>query len=1106
MFGIEIQPTSRDAIMFFRTIYSRIKFFNLFQMNSFINNIKPGIRMAGMNLKHLFCLALVLQGLNLCIHAQSKVNDWENPEVFAINREEPHASFMRYQSEELALKDDFKKSKFYESLNGKWKFNWVKKPADKPVNFYKENFDASSWKDIKVPSNWELEGFGIPIYTNSTYVFPENPPYIPHNWNPVGSYRRSFVLPEGWKGKEVYVHFGAVRSAMYVWVNGHKVGYSEGSKTAAEFNITPYLQKGGNIIATQVYRWSDASYMEDQDFWRLSGMDRDVYLFATSKMTLKDFHVKADLGRSYTTGEFKLTLDFQNALRKKIKNHKVDIKLLDEKKTILSFSEKFNVDAKGVVVLNFSGEIPNVKKWTAETPNLYTLLISFKNEKNELIEATSCMVGFRNVQIKNRQLLVNGVPIYIKGVNMHDHDPKTGHVVSPALTEKDLKLMKANNINAIRCAHYPKAPYFYKLADKYGFYVVDEADIESHGMGTTNQGAFDTINHPSYEPKWMAAHLDRTKRMYERDKNHASIIIWSLGNEAGNGENLKETYRWLKKQDKSRPVQYEGATNDFNTDIQAPMYHRPAQLAQYAQSDAKRPYILCEYAHAMGNSVGNLQDYWDVIESYDILQGGFIWDWVDQGILTKNKQGEEFYAYGGDLGGENIQNDKNFCLNGLVNPDRTPHPSLYEVKKVYQSIKFKKVNDRIGQYELYNGYDFIDLSSFKIIWELRRDGVVIATGDVPQKHTSPRSSTSIQLDLPNLETTTNEYYLNFKVFTKEPILSLPVGHQVAKEEFALSSSIFPRFNEKIPSKFLTTHFNGKDLIVKGQNFQILFDTQTGSLQQYSVDGSSFFKSPITPNFWRAPTDNDFGFKMPTKWQVWKKASHNRVLESFEVSDGRGRKLLKQQEKDFKSGVLQLKASYTLPDVKGEIEISYLVNANGEIKITNTLSGLSETLPPLPRFGNILTLKREYDQVTWYGRGPYENYQDRNTASFVGKYNSTVADLYYPYIRPQENGYKTDVRWVSLTDQKGNGLRFEGTDLFGFSVHHQTIDDFDAGLKKAQRHNIDVKQRPLVSMNLDYKQMGVGGDNSWRFKPHDQYMIFPDQYTYSYIIKPITKIE
>ena len=560
--------------------------------------------------------------------------EWEDPEIFQINREAATASFYRYPNVEDALQNDhWENSPFYKSLNGNWSFHWSKNIAGRPPGFFQEDFDSSEWQTIPVPSNWELQGFGIPIYTNVIYPFPKNPPFIPHDDNNVGSYRRSFELPSNWENKEVFLHFGGVSGAMYIWVNGQKVGYNEGSKTPAEFAISNYLRPGSNSISVQVLRWSDASYMEDQDFWRLSGIDRDVYIYATNKITIKDFRVIADLDNDYKDGVFSLNVQIAG---KNTKGYTVEIKLLDGENTILDQPRTLSKQENEIAIKQ---TLPDVKTWNAESPNLYTLILSLKDKKGITQEATSMKIGFRKVEIKNNQFLVNGKAVLLKGVNLHDHDESTGHVISEQLTLKDLELMKQNNINAIRCSHYPKNPYFYRLCDQYGFYVVDEANIEIHGMGTTNQGLDHNEKakeiHPAYRPEWKAMHLDRTIRMFERDKNFTSIVTWSLGNEAGNGANFMATYAWLKKNDPTRPVQYEGATKYENTDIQAPMYATIEDMIAYAENDPKRPFIQCEYAHAMGNSVGNLQDYWDVIEKYDVLQGGFIWDWVDQGLKSK---------------------------------------------------------------------------------------------------------------------------------------------------------------------------------------------------------------------------------------------------------------------------------------------------------------------------------------------------------------------------------------------------------------------------------------------------------------------------------------
>ena len=1026
--------------------------------------------------------------------------DWENPEVFQINREKAHASFYRFQDRAKAMENDYTASPFYQSLNGTWKFNWVKRPADRPVFFYKEAFDVSAWEDIAVPSNWELKGFGIPIYTNIIYPFPKNPPYIPHDYNPVGSYRRDFQLPVDWKGKDIFIHFGAVRSAMYLWVNGKKVGYNEGSKTPAEFNITPYIKEGKNIVAVEVYRWSDASYLEDQDFWRLSGMDRDVYLYATPTTTLRDFTVIADLDNNYQHGLFNLKLQYRNTSGKNVAGYSVQVDLMDGNESLFSVSETIDIDAQSEKVVNIDQTVDNVKKWTAETPNLYTLFIHLKDQQGTTVEMTSHKIGFRKVEIKNSQFLVNGVAVYLKGVNLHDHDATTGHVISEELTLQDLRIMKENNINAVRCSHYPKDVAFYRMCDKYGFYVVDEANIEIHGMGATNQGPFDESKHPAYLPEWKAMHIDRTERMFERDKNFTSIVTWSLGNEAGNGENFFATYKWLKDRDKTRPVQYEGATKFENTDIQAPMYPLIPLLVKYAENNPKRPYIMCEYAHAMGNSVGNLQEYWDVIESYDVLQGGFIWDWVDQGLLAKTPEGEPYWAYGGDLGAQAYQNDANFCLNGLVDPDRTPHPSLFEVKKVYQYIKFKGFDAAKGILTVYNGYDFINLDNFNFSWELLEDGVVVKQGDLAAISVAPRGQTTLPVSLPSMQPG-KEYHLNVKASVKADGDLLKAGHVLARGQFQVSDAGKASFNANASGQ-LALSSNNEDYIVSGRGFSIRVKKQTGKLYSLQYGGKEMMVSPITPNFWRAPLDNDFGYNMPKRLGVWKTASLMQPLkEVFVVDPRRGKR--KITKGIVKSGTFSIITTYTMPAVKGEMTIKYDINANGEILVTNSLSNLANTLPVLPKFGNVFAIGKQFDNVSWYGRGPHENYPDRNTASFVGSYKAPVKDLYFPYARPQGNGYRTDNRWVSFEDDNGFGIKVSAVDDFiHFSAHHQLNDDFDPGAKKTQKHSFDVPVRPLVNINIDHLQMGVGGDNSWGARPLEKYRIKPGDYTYSYLIQPV----
>ncbi|MEM6738021.1 MAG: glycoside hydrolase family 2 TIM barrel-domain containing protein [Bacteroidota bacterium] len=1044
--------------------------------------------------QHLLHIELIL--------GQKQV-EWEDPEVFQINREYPSATFYRHSSEEAALNaKKYEGSPFYQSLNGTWKFNWVRKPSDRPQYFYKEDYDVSDWGEIEVPSNWEINGYGIPIYTNIKYPFPANPPFIPNDYNPVGSYKRSFEISNEWSGKDIFVHFGAVRSAMYIWVNGAFIGYNEGSKTPAEYNITEFIRPGKNSISVEVYRWSDASYLEDQDFWRLSGMEREVYLYASNKYTVKDFTIRANLNETYSDGIFSLNIKFRNTAEKTAKGIVSTLTLLDRRKKLFKERKILNL-APGEHTTSFNTTLTDVNKWSAETPYLYTLLLTIQDKKGNLIEAISRKVGFRKVEIKNNQLLVNGVAVYLKGVNHHDHDPVTGHIVSEDLTVKDLTLMKEHNINAIRCSHYPKDEHFYRLCDEYGFYVIDEANIETHGMGTTNQnsslekGLKIQSKHPAYLPQWKEMHKDRTIRMFERDKNYPSIIIWSLGNEAGNGENFEATYDWLKENDSTRPVQYEGAKKFDNTDIYAPMYERIPDMEYYAKGEAKKPYILCEYSHAMGNSVGNLKEYWDMMEKYDVLQGGFIWDWVDQGLSAKNPDGVSYFAFGGDLGSSRIQNDNNFAINGLVHPNRIRHPSIFEVKKVYQYVKFKNFDRASEKLALYNGYDFIDLNRFSLEWELLGNGEVRHTGKLANVQVPPHDAKELMVDLPTLQKG-SEYYLRFYAKLKQNEGLLKAGHIVAQEEFRLSTYLFVNFNEIAGGKMEASE---EDAVIRigNENFTAKFSKSAGHLLLLDYGKGNILKAPVKPNFWRPPTDNDFGYRMPEKLSVWKKASQQQKLIAFDwkLTSRSGHEKRKDQQ------FARVTAKFSLPGIKGWVAIIYQFNVRGELLISQELNLHDKEVPMLPRYGTNLVINKEFENVKWYGRGPKENYIDRKTASFVGIYDSKVKDLMFEYVRPQENGNRTDTRWITFKNNIGDGIEIQSVDnLISFSAHHQLISDFDEGNKKIQRHTYDIPIRPLVNINLDLIQMGLGGDNSWGAMPLEEYQVKPEDYNFSFLIRPI----
>ena len=1032
--------------------------------------------------------------------------EWENPEIFQINRAPARATFYNFESiDEIDSSKDWKESSSYKLLNGNWHFYYADSVQGRPVDFYKTNFSLKGWDTISVPSNWEMQGFGLPIYTNIVYVFPKNPPFIPHNINNIGSYKRDFEIPSHWNGKDVYLHFAGVSGAMYVYINGTQVGYNEGSKTPAEFNISKYIKSGKNQIAVQVLRWSDASYIEDQDFWRLSGIERDVYLRADNPIAINDFRVGSDLVNDYKDGAFRLNIELKNT-KNSTETRKLKVELLDiNNNRVFSNTKIIEVEPKKTNVL-FEDIIPNVKPWTAETPNLYSAILTLSDSEDNVLQATSVKVGFRNIKIENNQFLVNGKPILIKGVNLHDHDETTGHVIDEALTIKDLRLMKENNVNAIRCSHYPKNPFFYSLCDKYGFYVIDEANIETHGMGTTNQGLDKKPElkkvHPAYRPDWKAAHLDRTIRMFERDKNHPSIVTWSLGNEAGNGDNFYATYKWLKENDSTRPTQYEGATHYENTDIQAPMYDRIPQLIKYAENDPKRPLILCEYSHAMGNSLGNFKDYWDVIRKYDVLQGGFIWDWVDQGLVAETTDGQKYWGYGGDFGAAHLQHDANFCLNGIVNPDRTPHPGLEELKKVYQNIKFTEANFKTGEVKVTNEYFFTNLNNFKIDWELFQEGKKIESGSIGVIDVEPGASKVLELNLPKLDFNKKEYTLNFLASTNVELPLLSKGFPIAKEQF-ITGTFVPSFMENTNDKLLVS-IEQNEIVFKSEAFTVSFDTASGKLSKLDYGDGNIILQGISPNFWRATTDNDYGFNMPKHLGVWKEASEKQELVSIQLNDNG--KILdlssKEQISNFSSNIINLEVVYDLPNNIAKVKMNYKIEASGQLTVKNILTDVKNDLPNIPRFGSNFIVNKKFNRVNWYGRGPLENYQDRKTSQFIGDYKALVEDLYVPYIRPQENGYKTDVRWVTFTNNNGKGIKVLGPELLSFSVHHQYNSDFDAGETKQQRHTTDIVERDLVNINIDHAQMGVGGDTSWWTRPLEQYQIEAKNQSYSYSILPL----
>lgn len=1018
-------------------------------------------------------------------------NDWENPQLFQKNREKARATFFAYSSIEKAQKNNIASAKYIKSLNGKWKFNYVEKTSERPLDFYKTDFDNSGWDEIPVPGNWELYGYGFANYTNAEYPFKKNQPFIADSYSPVGSYITYFDLPESWDGREIYIQLGAVKSGYYIWLNGKEVGYSQDSKLPAEFNLSPYLVEGKNKLAVQVFQFTDGSYLEDQDFWRLSGIQRDVYLFARSKTHIRDFFAKALLDENYENGVFELNVELKNQNNKTAKGYSVEYQLFDADRNVVlnEKSEEISIPKNSKANHAFVGNVPSVKKWSAEEPNLYQLLISLFDTDGNLIEATSAKIGFRTSEIKNGQLLVNGQPVLLKGVNRHEHDEYFGHVISEESMIEDIRLMKQFNVNAVRTCHYPSDPKWYELCDKYGIYLYDEANIESHGYGYKIE---ETL---ANKPEWEAAHVARCVNMVERDKNHPSIIVWSMGNEAGTGPNFLAAYNAIHKKDGNRPVHYERAekqttVTERHTDIQGDMYRSIESIKnKWLGTDPERPFIWCEYAHAMGNSTGNFQEYWDFVEAHPQLQGGFIWDWVDQGIADYDENGNKYWAYGGHFEPKGQVHTQNFCLNGVINADRTPHPGLYEVKKAYQNIGFKANDIQNGKITIQNKRFFTKLDDCFIKWDLLADGEIVKTGQFSPGGINPQNEKNFTINFGKLNSGV-EYFINLSALNIYQSELLPYAHVIANEQFKVTDIALEKPGSSIKEN-LVVEENEKQITINGTNLIIRFSKSTGALSSYSVNGWEMIKSPMVPDFWRAPTDNDFGNKMQQRCKVWKEALDNSTLKSVEKTQ--------VSNDEIKVSTLQ-----TLPSIEGEIQIDYTILGSGQIDVNYSFKANKKDLPEIPRIGMVLQLPKAMDNLYYYGRGPLENYVDRNTAAFVGLYESKVADQYFAYGRPQENGHKSDVRWLSLKNQTGMGVKIVAhKETIGFNALHYTTSEFDPGLKKQLRTPLDVNEGDFVELHIDHKMMGVGGDNSWGAKPHKPYMYYADKvYSYGFSIVPL----
>lgn len=1027
------------------------------------------------------------------VHAQR--DPWQDHQVFRINKEEAHATLFPYESMEEAIVDDPESSRWYKSLNGLWNFHFVMKPAERSLEFYKKAYDVSKWKKIKVPGNWELEGYDHAIYLDEKYPFDTQWPNAPLDYNPVGSYRRDFVLEKSWLDREVFLHLGAVTSAVYVWINGNEVGYSEDSKTPAEFNITRYLQEGKNIIALQVFRWSDGSYLEAQDMLKVSGIERDVYLWAAPDVHVSDFFAKASLDDTYTVGLFDLAFDIKQFEKGK-DQFIAEALLIDSKEGAkVVWSNTKPIDFKNDKSrMNFSASLNNIKHWTAETPNLYTLIIKIKNKSGEVVEVVTDRIGFRKIEINQGLLLVNGKPIKIKGVNRHEAHAVSGHVITKNIMLKDIELMKQANINAVRGSHYPNNPIWYDLMDEYGFYVIDEANIESQPL------ALDAGTKLGKEMSWLPAHIDRTRNMFERDKNHPSIIIWSLGNESGDGPVFDSTYHWLHRQDGTRPVAYEPAKLNSYTDIFSPMYARIPRLLEYAKSNPTRPLIMCEYAHVMGNSGGNLQDYWDVINAYPMLQGGFIWEWADQGLLLTNENGVKYMGYGHDYH-PGLPTDGAFINKGLVNGLREPIPHYFEVKKVYQPVKLHAVDLTRGVFEIENKNFFTDVSYLSWSWEILEDGVVIANGALETPEIKPQSRYKTVVNWKQYAKNSGaEYIITFRARVNKVVPFLPIGFEVAWDQFVLQSkttfSTVSKSSE--PGVSMVKYKNEYQL--SGKEFKVVFNSTTGFLTHYEFKGSALIQSGLQPNFWRAPTDNDAGNKMQEWGKVWRTANEKLMMKSFQV--------LSQNKNE-----IVLQSVFGIDSIQITVAIQYRIETSGSIHVHYEFTPGQTKLPIIPRLGLSLTLPQEFQYMKWYGRGPHASHWDRKTSASIGVYAGTLWDQIYLFPRPQETGNKTDVRWMSITNKEGVGLKvlahedFLSSSAWPFA---QADIDYRTGTSESASglvpdvsgHSYDVITRDFVTWNIDYLQMGIGGDDSWGAPTHVEYQIPVKQYRYSFTLTPV----
>lgn len=1048
-------------------------------------------------MRHIFssfmiCLSLCCAHTSVALAAQDgkqpAVSDpWQDATVTHINRMPMTAHYLPFTSENGALAqlkmDDARRFQLNtqnerrRSLDGVWKFKLVKNPSLALTDFFKTSYNVSDWQNINVPGSWELQGFDAPIYTDVTYPFKANPPFVPQDYNPVGHYVHEFTVPENWKGMDVIMDFEGVESAFYLWINGKMVGYSEDSRLPAHFNISKFLKKGKNRLAMKVFRFSDGSYLEDQDYWKYSGIERNVFIQARPKSRMNDYVLGNKLINQYKDGNFTLDVNMLNPQ----KGQKVEVKVLSATGKSL-FKQIQSIISPADTLIHFEKLLKNVQPWSAESPYLYTLVINTTDRNGRVEESVAQPFGFRTIEMKNGQLLVNGVAITIKGVNRQEHNAVHGRTLSIGEMVKDVKMMKQFNINAVRTSHYPNYSEWYQLCDKYGLYMVGEANIECHGILDTEYKQL------ADREDWYPAFHDRMYRMIKRDRNHTAIIIWSMGNESGYGKSFEKLYDMSKAMDPTRPVQYEGGGYYAKSDIYCPMYARIWSLRRHVNQRDERPLILCEYAHAMGNSEGNLKDYWDLIYKYDQLQGGFIWDWVDQTIAKTDDKGHKYWAYGGDMGFVGVVNDSNFCANGLVAADRSLHPHIWEVKKVYQNIAFEPVAFMQNRIKVTNRFDYTTLDNYQLFWAVEANGETIRSGKMNFPTLLPHQAKEMEIPMGTLPAADNkEYFLTLRAFSKQATGAVPAGHEVAIEQMQLPVRL-EKAQEQVSGQIEKTETEDAITIQgKPQDFSISFSKKTGEMTSLKYDGKEMLLAGLQPNFWRGITDNDVANGTQERCATWREAGKKMVLKS-----------IKTQADNRKATVT---ADFDMPEQESQMQITYQMLANGNVEVNMHFMSGNKALPEMPRLGMRMILKGDYDQMTWLGRGPQENYADRKSGYLIGKYSASVWEQYHPYVRAQETANKCDVRWFTLASKAGAGIRVEGAEPLSVSAWNFPQDDLLYVPSTIEhRHGGCVDKKDMVWVNIDHLQMGVGGDNTWGAMVHPEYTITPKEWSYSFTIK------